>query len=269
MRKGILGVLLGVGLFSTALAQTTMMATYVELTAEEEITLARSAGPDEISADATVWLLARWQVESRDGRLLSYADWSLRLQLRRSLQGYRILYLGPYGRPDQGELGAGGYDGPERLKVSLSPPDGVFMLRGHDGSSEVQVECLPKDQQAVSFALYGEYTEPGRDQDMILHRLTQGAISASPGRRLQGPKVVFLGSDAEGSLLQAGRVQDWMFGRPDGDCWSRERWIFVQLGRRWFWVRERASGDSPEQAKQRFRAAAESFRSLEGSLHIR
>ena len=57
MRKGILGVLLGVGLFSTALAQTTMMATYVELTAEEEIALARSAGPDEISADATVWLL--------------------------------------------------------------------------------------------------------------------------------------------------------------------------------------------------------------------
>ena len=117
--------------------------------------------------------------------------------------------------------------------------------------------------------LYGEYTEPGRNQDMILHRLTQGAISVSPGRRLQGPKVAFLGSAAAGTLLQAGRVQDWMFGRPDGDSWSRERWIFVQLGRRWFWVRERASGDSPEQATRRFTAAAESFLSLEGSLLIR
>jgi hypothetical protein len=57
MRKGILGVLLGAGLSSGVLAQTTNTATYVELTTEEEVSLARSAGPAEISAEATVWLL--------------------------------------------------------------------------------------------------------------------------------------------------------------------------------------------------------------------
>lgn len=218
---------------------------------------------------ATVWLRATWQVESRDGRTLSFSEWNLQVQLRRTTPGYRVLSLGPYGRLDQGVLTAAGYQGPERLGVQLSPPDGVFMRRGHDGPSEVQVECLLRDQQSASFALFGDYTEPGRDAELIMHMLTQGALSARPGRRLPGPRVAFLGSADAGTLLQVERIQDWLFGRPDGDSWARERWIFVQLGRRWFWIRERAVGSSPDEAKQRFRAAAASFVALEKSLHIR
>ncbi|MHC5063379.1 MAG: SUMF1/EgtB/PvdO family nonheme iron enzyme [Planctomycetota bacterium] len=217
----------------------------------------------------TVWLKGEWRVENREGRQVTLKDWRLRAQLRTGPQGYRVLSLVPLALADQGEQREGSYVGPERLKVSLAAPAGVFIQRGHHGLSELQVTCWPEELQDVSLSLFGEYSEPGTDEDLILHRLTQGALSAQPGRRLQGPKVAFLGSREEGSELRAETVQDWLFGRPGGDSWSRERWIFVQLGRRWFFVRQQALGSSPDQAKGRFQEATESFKQIQRSLHIR
>ncbi len=217
----------------------------------------------------TLWLKSEWRVENREGRQLALQDWRLRAQLRMGPQGYRVLSLEPMALADQGTLQAGLYVGPEHLKVSLEAPADVFIQRRHEGLSEVQVTCWPRQLQDVSCSLFGDYTEPGSDQDLILHRLTQGALSAQPGRRLQGPKVSFLGSREEGSELRAETVQDWLFGRPGGDSWTRERWIFVQLGRRWFFVRQRAEGSNPDEAKERFRNASESFRQIQRALHIR
>ncbi len=57
MRALLFYMMTGVALSGPVAAQTLQGTDYVRLAEDEEIALARSAGPDEISADATVWVL--------------------------------------------------------------------------------------------------------------------------------------------------------------------------------------------------------------------
>jgi len=57
MRALLFYMMAGVALSGPVAAQTLEGTDYVRLAEDEEIALARSAGPDEISADATVWVL--------------------------------------------------------------------------------------------------------------------------------------------------------------------------------------------------------------------
>ncbi len=57
MRALLFYMMAGVALSGPVAAQTIEGTDYVRLAEDEEIALARSAGPDEISADATIWVL--------------------------------------------------------------------------------------------------------------------------------------------------------------------------------------------------------------------
>ncbi len=57
MRALLFYMMTGVALSGPVAAQTLEGTDYVRLAEDKEIALARSAGPDEISADATIWVL--------------------------------------------------------------------------------------------------------------------------------------------------------------------------------------------------------------------
>jgi hypothetical protein len=135
----------------------------------------------------------------------------------------------------RGEATGYAHDG---LRVRVEPVAGAVLVRTQDELCELQVELTHADGTAQ---VTGCFADANDTEDAIRFRLTNGASVRGRGRLVGETR----GEDR--------LVQDWVFV-GDGRA-TRERWTFVQKGRRHVLVRVATSGRDEAEAQRAFETA--------------
>ena len=215
--------------------------------------------------------------------------WPLRLILRPTADGVRVVRMMPSSRPDLGrcESGAGARTGAKgaegakylhaRLKVEVQPASGVSIVRRADGVAPLQVSFRPSEDRSDGAAgeaagscfarLVGCFADEADDARGIRMRLTSGTESWRRGERVSGNQETLIGKAGSGNRI-VGASEHWVFRTHDGKGWMREQWTFVNLGHRHLLLRCVAVGATRAEAQRRFRLRQDWFEALRQALRV-
>src|SRR5262249_52999863 len=149
--------------------------------------------------------------------------------------------------------GAGGYahDG---LHVRVVAVPGAQLSRTQEELVDLQVKLLSADGQSAQ--VLGCLADVGEPLEAIRFRLSSGASILRAGTCLQEQPV------------DGGLQQEWAF--KGGEAAARERWLFLQRGRRHLLLRCVASAPTAEAAATAFAAPAAQhwFEAVRNALRI-
>ena len=221
---------------------------------------------DQVGDQQWIRFRADWTIRDREDQELKLEQWPFVLKLALAGEA-RITSLDFAGSADRGKLVGSAYESTTH-GVRFVPPPGVHVLRGGRGVCEVQVDASDPDLPGLGFSLRAITAIPGVEERRVMQQLTDAESGLRPGRRVPSDGIAFLGIADTSTHRHSDRVQEWLFSRGEDGLLSRERWAFLQLGRRWFFVRSYAKGRSAEEASARFAQGAEFFASMAGAVQI-
>jgi sarcosine oxidase delta subunit len=172
----------------------------------------------------TVELRADWQMRDRQRQPFVVPQWPMLLQWRDVGQGPRLVRLQPVTAVDSGRYdGRGGY-AHDALRIRIGAVPNAVLSRTQDELTGLQVRIVHSSGLAVQIT--GLLADVADTNAAIQFRLSGGASILRSGQRL----------DADGGDA----LQEWRFDDATGPV--RERWEYLQRGRRHVLVRCMAVG---------------------------
>lgn len=172
----------------------------------------------------TVELRADWQMRDRQRQPFVVPQWPMLLQWRDVGQGPRLVRLQPVTAVDSGRYdGRGGY-AHDALRIRIGVVPNAVLSRTQDELTGLQVRIVHPSGLAVQIT--GLLADVADTNAAIQFRLSGGASILRSGQRVDAS-----GEDA---------VQEWRF--DDAVGLVRERWEYLQRGRRHVLVRCIATG---------------------------
>jgi len=208
-----------------------------------------------IGATETVQLRVDWEMRDRAQNLFVLHNWPYLLQtVWRDEKTPMVVRLQPVTAVDGGRYdGHGGYVH-EGMHVRIDAVPGAELCRTQEELVDLQVKLLHSSGFLVAQVL-GCIADVTDAEGSIRLRLSGGASILRPGRRIDGGAP-----DAA--------TQEWQF--EAGDQCVRERWLFLQSGRRHLLVRQSAAGQDDVAARRAFEApaAVQWFEAVRAALHV-
>jgi hypothetical protein len=203
----------------------------------ETLVLVEIVDAVRIGAIETVELLLDWRMRDHDGREFTIERWPFVIQWLLEGGQPRVLRLQPRTLTDQGRYEAEGYVH-DALRVRLDAVPDTVLSRTQTELCELQISLRRGGLAAQVLGLFAGDNEAAA---RIHFRLTGGAATLRRG------KCIATASDG------GARVQDWEFEL--GDAVARERWTFLQHGRRYLLLRCVATGRDAATAAAAFAGA--------------
>jgi serine/threonine protein kinase len=195
------------------------------------------------------------------------ADWRMRIMLRRTAEGMRVVRMMPSSRPDLGVIENGRYK-QARLRVDFAPAQNTRMTRLVGGVTELQLELRPsrtKLSLADHWVTLTGCVDGSGDTDAIRMQLTAGTELWRRGIPASGSEVTPVATS--GGAKIEGTNEHWLFRTRDG-LWTRERWTRLTLAHRHLLLQCVVTGSSRAEAESRFRARQVWFRAITESLQV-
>jgi hypothetical protein len=139
------------------------------------------------------------------------------------------------------------------MHVRIDAVPGALLSRTQEELVDLQVKLL--HSSGITAQILGCIADVTDSEGSIRLRLSGAASILQPGRRLDGGAP-----DAA--------TQDWQF--EAGEQFVRERWLFLQSGRRHLLVRQSAAGQDDVAARRAFEAppAVQWFEAVRAALHV-
>ncbi|MEQ1632858.1 MAG: protein kinase, partial [Planctomycetota bacterium] len=213
---------------------------------DERIVLAELVDTVRIGAIETCELRVDWTMTDHDGRPFELRAFPLLLQWRHAGSQVGAVRMQPFTMADQGRYETPQTDDPaftgyanDGLRIRIDHVPGTVLVRTQDELCELQVEMVHADGTA---RVVGCFADANDTPDAIRFRLTNGASIRGRGTLLR---------ETSSDMAQ---VQEWSFQR--GSNTVRERWQFLQKGRRHLLVRFATVGTDARAAAAKFDSAA-------------
>jgi hypothetical protein len=191
----------------------------------------------------------------------------MRIMLRRTAEGMRVVRMMPSSRPDLGVIENGRYK-QARLRVDFAPAQNTRMTRLVGGVTELQLELRPsrtKLSLADHWVTLTGCVDGSGDTDAIRMQLTAGTEFWRRGIPASGSEVTPVATS--GGAKIEGTNEHWLFRTRDG-LWTRERWTRLSLAHRHLLLQCVVTGSSRAEAESRFRARQVWFRAITESLQV-